>query len=103
MTCSSVAAATEVYQTYCNMPSRGFDPLLRPTMPTTTGYTPSDTDTSNTLAEPTASGSGSDEATGRHERPMQPFCLDESISDLAGHECYWVTWAAVRPGVYFGM
>ena len=39
----------------------------------------------------------------RRSRPFQPFILDESIRSLAGHESWWVTWAAVHPGVYFGM
>ena len=34
---------------------------------------------------------------------FQPFILDEPVRNLAGHESWWVTWVAVRPGVYFGM
>lgn len=98
MACSTIAAANEVHQTYTNLSSKRADP---PYIPTTT--TTSITNTSGPSSEPIASGSGGGEATDHGANPMQPFSLDASVSDLAGHECYWVTWAAVRPGVFFGM
>ena len=101
MACSSVAAASEAYQAFANLPSKGVDPFFRPAT-TTTGRTPTTPNVPST-SKPATSESRGDEATGKRSRPMQPFVLDESISDLTIHECYWVTWAAVRPGVFFGM
>ena len=104
MACPSVAAATEIYHAYSSLSSKGVDPWFKPAT-TTTGCTPSPPipDTSDTSSVSTASESSTGESTGEPSRPMQPFSLDETVSNLTGHECYWVTWAAVRPGVFFGM
>lgn len=40
---------------------------------------------------------------GEPERPFQPFIFDNSVRDLRNHESWWVTWAAVAPGVYYGL
>lgn len=58
---------------------------------------------------PTESGSSNaDHAPNTHEirkflHPFQPFILRNSVRDLETHESWWVTWAAVSPGVYFGL
>lgn len=100
MACSSLGAANEVYHAYTSLSLRGVNPLYT-AMTTTAECSPSIASIPDPSSKPAASGSRSDKRTGH--RSMQPFVLDESVAALAGHECYWVAWAAVRPGVFFGM
>lgn len=100
MACQSVAAATEIYHAHRDLALERANLRTRPT--TAVGRTPL-ADAPNTSSSPTTSGSRTEEPAGGDSHPMQPFALDESVSSLTDHECYWVTWVAVRPGVYFGM
>jgi hypothetical protein len=93
--------ATEMYRACISLPSKGIDPWFKPTP--VVERTPPIANIPSTSSIPVASGSRTEEATIRDSNPMQPFVLDESVLDLASHECYWVTWVAVRPGVFFGM
>ena len=98
VSCNSFHEATEMYSLYRELLSRdaltsGNNPPQPPSQPPAS--TPSNPDPVST---PAASSQRSE-----CRRPFQPLILDESIRSLTGHESWWVTWAAVSPGVYYGM
>ena len=107
VSCSSFGEATEMYSLYRQLLARDIptsenNPPQPPYQPP--ANTSSDPDLIPTSSDPdhisTPATSGQQN---RRRRPFQPFILDESIRSLTDHESWWVTWAAVSPGMYYGM